>query len=357
MKNKNILFCTNILFLIVFLFSSNANAQTVSEIRNQCVSFLNTIEEEQLENIQFDFNDSLRKEWSNLPIGLQPRPGIKYGELSAESKIQFHRILTTIFSSQGYLKTTSIMQLDDILNQIIAYENENGKLSDRVYKRLRDLEWAYENYFISVWGKPSGENPWGLKFGGHHLSVNLTVTGDEFSLTPLFIGTDPAEIKDTKYAGIRVLSKEEDYGFKLINSLNKKQQSIATLNRNVPRDIITNPNSDQRLTEYWGIKAGQLTSYQQEVLILLIKEFIKNLEHEKSTKYLNKLKQTGIDKIYFAWIGSYIPGESHYYIIHSPDFIIEYDNKSGNHIHAIWREKSNDFGEDILRSHYLQHKH
>ena len=82
------------------------------------------------------------------------------------------------------------------------------------------------------------------------------------------------------------------------------------------------------------------------------KEFIKNLEVEKSTKYLSKLKKSGIDNIYFAWIGSYEPHKEHYYIIHSPDFIIEYDNKSGNHIHAIWREKGNDFGEDILKSHY-----
>ena len=41
--------------------------------------------------------------------------------------------------------------------------------------------------------------------------------------------------------------------------------------------------------------------------------------------------------------------------------MIEYDNvgfqKNGNHIHYIWREKGNDFGEDILKAHYLKHKH
>ena len=78
---------------------------------------------------------------------------------------------------------------------------------------------------------------------------------------------------------------------------------------------------------------------------------------KKSSKYLNQLKESGFDTIYFAWNGNYEPNTEHYYIIHSPDFIIEYDNKSGNHIHAIWREKSNDFGEDILKTHYLQHKH
>ncbi len=45
----------------------------------------------------------------------------------------------------------------------------------------------------------------------------------------------------------------------------------------------------------------------------------------------------------------------------NPDFLIEYDNvgfqNDGNHIHAILREKNSDFGEDILKNHYLETKH
>ena len=75
-----------------------------------------------------------------------------------------------------------------------------------------------------------------------------------------------------------------------------------------------------------------------------------------------KIEKSGIDNVYFAWIGSYQRKEPHYYIINGPDFIIEYDNyggfdSQGNHIHAIWREKSNDFGEDILKAHHINHKH
>ena len=44
-----------------------------------------------------------------------------------------------------------------------------------------------------------------------------------------------------------------------------------------------------------------------------------------------------------------------------PDFLIEYDNvgfqNDGKHIHAILREKGNDFGADILKQHYLEAKH
>ncbi len=64
-------------------------------------------------------------------------------------------------------------------------------------------------------------------------------------------------------------------------------------------------------------------------------------------------------KIYFAWVGSFERDKPHYYIINAPDFLIEYDNSQGNcnHIHAILREKGNDFGEDILKNHYLTSEH
>jgi len=42
--------------------------------------------------------------------------------------------------------------------------------------------------------------------------------------------------------------------------------------------------------------------------------------------------------------------------------LIGFDNnggprKSANHIHAIWREKGNEYGEDVLKKHYLSEKH
>ncbi|KAF0236296.1 MAG: hypothetical protein FD181_2867 [Prolixibacteraceae bacterium] len=348
---------TSFLSVIFLLCFGNSFSQSIEEITPVTNDFLKSLNGKQLQQVSYGFNDSARTKWTNLPVGMVPRPGIKYGDLSAESKIRFHHILTTVFSSQGYLKTTSIMQLDDILNEVIADKNKTGNLPDKNYERLKDLQWGFENYYISLWGKPGENDPWGLNFGGHHISINLTVSGDEFSITPFFIGSDPAEVQNTKYAGIRVLSKEEDYGFNLINSMNKEQQSIATISMDVPGDIITNPKSDQRLTEYWGIKANNLDGKQKEILVLLIKEYIKNLETEKSAKYLLKIEKSGIDNIYFAWIGEYEPQKPHYYIINGPDYLIEYDNKSGNHIHAIWREKGNDFGEDILKEHYLEHKH
>jgi hypothetical protein len=348
--------------ILLFLFIGNyLFSQTSESIIDATSQFISTLSQAEIELVSFDFEDSLRTKWTNLPIGLQKRHGIRYGHLSEKSKIAFHHLLTTLFSSQGYLKTTSIMVLDDVLNEVYKEAYERKLISDEVYQEIRAFNWDYGNYFIAIWGEPNLKEPWGLKFEGHHISINLSIVGDEVSLTPLFLGTDPAEVTISKYSGLRVLSKEEDYGLLLINSLNEEQKQIATLSQEVPADIITNPSNKQRITTYQGIKASELTTKQKGILMMIIKEYINNLEHENSHKYLSKIEESGIDEIYFAWIGSYEIREPNYYIINGPDFIIEYDNvgfnNAGNHIHSIWREKGNDFGEDILKTHYLQHKH
>jgi len=352
----------SLFFALIFAATVSLSGQTVDEIYSQTVDFINTLSSDEIETISYPMDDTLRTKWTNLPVGLAPRPGIRYGDLSEESRIKFHHVLTTLFSSQGYLKTTSIMQLDDILNELYTAEYKEKNINEELYQELMDLNWGYGNYYISIWGKPEPAGNWGLKFGGHHISLNLTVAGNDFSLTPLFLGTDPAEVQSSKYAGLRVLSKEEDYGFRLINSLSEEQKSIATLSMEVPGDIITNPSNKNRLVDYTGIKADQLNEAQKKLLKRLIMEYINNLEHEKAHKYAEKIYNSGIDNIYFAWIGSYEPHKKHYYIINRPGFLIEYDNvgffkNDGNHIHSIWREKGNDFGEDLLKSHYEQHKH
>ncbi len=350
-----------ILFFIFLNATTSSYCQTASKLIKVTNHFTSTLSVDQLHKISFEFDHNERTNWTNLPVGLAKRPGLNLGELSAESKMKFHKVLTSILSSQGYLKTTSIMQLDDILNTIYKSLHKQNEITQKTFDQIVALDWDYSHYYISIWGTPNNKTPWGLKFEGHHISINISAIGNKYSMTPLFIGSDPAEVQITKHAGLRVLSKEEDYGLELINSLTTDQQKIATISQEVPKDIITNPNSPQMINGYQGIKGSELNEEQKKILIRLIKEYIQNLEHEKSEEYLNKIKRSGIENIYFAWRGSYKIREPNYYVINGPDFIIEYDNygfnNDGNHIHAIWREKGNDFGEDILKKHYLEHKH
>lgn len=351
----------HLILILCILNFGLLKAQEVPEIQKRTVTFLETLDQNQTNQVLIALNDSSRTKWTNLPIGLAPRSGLQYADFSDKSKIAFHKILSELLSSQGYLKTFAIMQVDDILHELFEIKYERGEMNENSIKMIRGLNWDYGNYFLAIAGNPKTDDQWGLKFEGHHLSLNLTVSGQEFSMTPLFLGSDPAVVEETQYAGLRPLSKEEDYGFWFVNSLDDAQKAKATLDEKVPGDIFTSPNRPQWLETFQGIKGSELSENQRQILHYLIEEYVANLDHQKAEEYLAKLHASGMDEVYFAWIGSYEPMKAHYYIIHSPDFLIEYDNvgflDNANHIHSIFREKGNDFGEDVLKNHRMAHHH
>lgn len=349
------------LLVIILLTGLNVKAQTAEKLVLTTQEFLSTLDSEQKNLVMLSMEDSMRTKWTNLPLGLAPRAGLRYGDLSEESMIKFHKILSAVFSSQGYLKTFSIMQVDDILHELFEIQYQEGKIPENTIKMIRGLNWDYGNYFAAIWGEPKAEGTWGLKFEGHHISINLTMVDSEYSLSPLFFGSDPAVVEQTQYAGLRPLSKEEDYGFWFVNLLDEDQKAKAVFEDKVPGDIITSPDRPQWISEFRGIKGSELTPEQQKILHYLIEEYIGNLETQKADEYMAILHERGLSEVYFSWIGSLEPMKAHYYLIHSPDFIIEYDNVSfldnANHIHSILRKNNNDFGADILRKHRMDHEH
>ena len=116
--------------VLLFIVSGNLFGQTTEDLVKVTTTFLNTLDQKELQAANLNFGDPRRTQWTNLPLGLAERPGIRYGDLSADSKIGFHHILTTIFSSQGYLKTTSIMLLENFLLDIYEIAYEKNEIDD-----------------------------------------------------------------------------------------------------------------------------------------------------------------------------------------------------------------------------------
>jgi uncharacterized protein DUF3500 len=355
------LLLANALFAFMLL-PSHAQSQSGYnvEIKQAAISFVNSLDNIQKRTALLSFNDTARIKWNNLPVGLRARAGISVGNMTEAQRKLFHRILSASLSSQGYLKATSIMQLDALLNQYYDSLYYQGELNDENIKGVRSLQWSPRNFYLAFFGQPS-DSVWGYKVEGHHLSINFTFVNDKLSVTPFFVGTDPAEFPIMTYAGLRVLGQEEDLGIKLIHLLSPAQQKQATMSMAVPRDIITAAESGKRLIDNWGIQASEMTKEQQAILQYIIREFVFNLEYEKAVIEYDKILKAGIDKIYFGWIGEYEESKLHYYVLNGPTFLIEFDNcgpvAHGNHIHAIWREKGNEYGEDVLKNHYLSEKH
>lgn len=351
-----------LLFILVFSFS-NSKAQTdyYNEIKHYADSLYHSFKNLQKRSALLAFNDTARIKWNNLPVGMRARAGLNIGNMDNDQRRLVHRILSSSLSSQGYLKATGIMHLDNLINSYYDSLYYQKQFDDSTYAFIKTLQWTHKNFYFAFFGNPA-DSTWGYKLEGHHLSVNFTFTGNKISVTPLFVGTDPAEYMISEYAGWRILGQEEDLGLKFINMLSPELKKKATMDGATPQDIITGAESGKRLVDYWGIKAVQLSVAQKTVLQYIIREFVFNLEYDKATIEYDKILKAGINNIYFGWIGGYEEDKQHYYIINGPTFLIEFDNsggprKSANHIHAIWREKGNEFGEDILKQHYLKEKH
>lgn len=356
-------FTTALLLFLCVIFQLNVKGQSTynDEIRKASTAFIQSLSPLQKRAALVSFDDTARVHWNNLPVGLRARAGISIGDMTEAQRKLLHRILSVSLSSQGYLKATGIMHLDNLLNMFVDTAYYRKDINDTLRQFLFDLKWTHRNYYLAFFGTPAAKN-WGYKVEGHHLSVNYTFTDNKLSITPWFIGTDPAEMSITQYAGWRVLGQEEDLGLALIHMLTPAQQKKATMNQEVPGDIITGAETGKRLIDYWGIKGSELTNEQKAAMQYIIREYVFNMEYEKASEEYAKIVKAGIDNIYFGWIGPYDEYKPHYFVLNGPTFLIEFDNAGGprgsaNHIHTIWREKGNEFGEDVLKKHYRQEKH
>lgn len=100
-----------------------------------------------------------------------------------------------------------------------------------------------------------------------------------------------------------------------------------------------------------------MTETQQAALKELIAEYANRHRKELAEADIAKIT-ADLDNLSFAWAGSLKRGEAYYYRIQGTTFLVEVANvqNDGNHVHAVWRDRTNDFGRDLLGDH-VGHDH
>jgi hypothetical protein len=188
----------------------------------------------------------------------------------------------------------------------------------------------------------------------HFTVINGVVSGD-----PMFLGSNPAEVRTGPRAGLRVLGAEEDTARALLMALNPAQRQKAIVSDKAYPDILTETQRHAALQgQPTGLSAKEMTPAQRKMLAAVLEEYIRNLPEDTAALRRARLTEAG-DNLNFAWAGVPEKGGPHYYRIQAPKFVVEYDNtqNGANHVHSVWRDFQGDWGEDLLERHYKESPH
>lgn len=314
--------------------------QAANQMAAAANNLLSALDTKQKAATAFALTDDHRLNWHFIPMD---RKGLTLKEMNPEQRHLTTALLASALSSQGLIKANTIMSLEAILREL---EGPNRRFP-------RDPEM----YHISIFGEPGPGKTWGWRYEGHHLSLSFTVVKGEFvSATPSMMGTNPDIVMEGPRKGLQVLADEENVGLKLAKSLSATQREKVIFSEKAPSDIVTSNKRKVSPLEPQGINWKDLTDDQKGMVWNLVKTYVRRARGDIADVDEERITDAGRDNIHFAWAGGMEHGQGHYYRIQGPTFLIEYDNtqNNANHIHAVYRDFAEDFGEDLLTKHYKE---
>jgi Protein of unknown function (DUF3500) len=337
-------------------------------------------------------SDAERRRWFYTPTD---HGGLPLGAQRPAQQRRAHQLVASGLSTAGYVTVATIVGLDNVLDQFEGWTVDWGR------ERGRDPGM----YYLRVFGEPGGAEPWGWRFGGHHVSLNnLVVDGMVVSTTPCFLGADPAVSPLLGPAPLRPLAGAEDLARELVRSLDPERAARAILLDRAPADIVggnrarladgdqmihlrdiwrgqfSDPGLAERVTRMGdgaerasgydagdhrrvaltsapkGLAARELDAGQRDLLRALLATYLGRIPDSLSPQ-ADYADDATLDAIHLAWAGPTGLGQPHYYRLQGPRLLIEYDNtqRQANHAHSVWRDPAADFGYDALGAHLTAH--
>jgi Protein of unknown function (DUF3500) len=356
-------------------------------------ALLDSLSDEQRRLAQWDFpSEEERLRWFYTPTD---HGGLTLAQMRPVQQQLSMRLLATGLSRAGYVTASTIIGLENVLDELEAwrasYAQERGRDPGR--------------YYLRVFGTPGADN-WSWRFGGHHVSVHHTVIDGELrAFTPCFFGADPARSPLMGLHQLRPLAAYEDLAFELLRSLSETQRGVAVLSPVPPidlvganRTVLSDGDGPLRLAKIWrneftgelhdfleraqdaeeaklglteahvdamrfttvpkGLSAAGMSPSQQEMLRALLDVYVRRLPDVIGEREMAKITGASFSLLHLAWAGSLEPGRPHYYRIQGHRLLVAYDNttRDANHIHSVWRDPVGDFGMDVLGAH-RRHEH
>ncbi|HYJ40789.1 MAG TPA: DUF3500 domain-containing protein [Steroidobacteraceae bacterium] len=292
--------------------------------------------------------------WSNLPVGVVPRTGLRLGDLDVKQEYAARRVAAAALSACGLKMLDEIRIADNFLKNVDA----------------RKIGWDGANYFMSILGTPSEKEPWMLQIGGHHIAYNLTFNGGREGATPLFFGSEPIyfNMGDTDYEPLVTQSAAmSTLARALANHAEAKLSGTFT---DVVKGVVVEmvqgqlpkggtdtgfPMSYPTGTTDRGILYGALSA-EEQALVRTALETYASLPGDAITEELVAAYESpaALAETYVGYSGQPdLTAEGSYVRIDGPRIWMELivqravADRTKLHYHALWRDKQSDYGGEI----------
>jgi hypothetical protein len=330
-----------VLAAATFLPFGGASAQAVDaaqRIADQANRFLASLDDGQRKQVLIAFESDNRLDWHYIP---RSRSGLSLGEMKPGQAEAARSLFATVLNERGLQLLDGVRLLEGVLRE------QQGSFRDPA------------RYFVSVFGTP-GRFPWGWRFEGHHLSLNVTLPAvGHVSATPFFVGAHPATVRDGANKGFRLLGASEDLARQIMNGLPEAQRRTAIIANRSFGEIVASPQREKDLGQPRGLELGAMDGPSRRLVEALMDQFLGTLAPDLVTAQKRRVMEQGLERFRFAWAGSLAPGEAYYFRVHGPVTLVEHDNtqNGANHIHSVWRDLAADFGHDVLAEHYRRQPH
>ncbi len=362
------------------------------ELSESVQSFLALLSEEQRTAVVLPFDDPYRtRDFCYVLARCNEDYVLRIADLNAEQKIALNNVLMKSFSGAGYSRA-----IQTINNEWLIEEMENAHRADpEEYPTVGSPlvpNWPppakrnAPNFYIAFFGDPASLSPWGLRFEGHHLSLNLTFGGEGEQPTvgtlPMFFGSSPTIVPEspaveegqpTLYPrwqaqeGQQTLLREAWLGRSFLTSLDA--QTLASGTWSALPDVVLAGGAAVPLDansflagEKAGIAVADLSELQQSLLWEFTLEFLQmQANHHVDLETF----KTNLANARVWWFGNVENEEADLYVrVQSDRYLIELlqSNTFGvvsevesNHIHASFRDLTNDWDYDSLGAHLREH--
>jgi hypothetical protein len=304
-------------------------------------AFLASLDTDQRAAVSFPVQSEVWRHWSNIHRNVM-RHGLCFAELSEHQRELAYAIMRAGLGARAYETARNAMRLNEHLAELTGLPDEFGEFF----------------YWISIFGTPSPDAPWGFQIDGHHCNINCFVLGNQMVLTPMLLGSEPVLAETGKYKGTTVLREEEAQGFAFMDALTPDQRRMATIGYDLPFDGFASGFKDNVVVPAVGLHASDMTPAQRVSLGDLIKLYSDRLPPAQAQLRFDEVKRH-LNETIFAWIGEFDPVAPFYYRIYSPVIFIEFYHQPGvalpntgynrRHAHALVRTPNgNDYGRALL---------